>query len=199
MTRITGSAKHTKTSFVLPYFHNILKISHFSQMASVIPAELFLDPNLDHLRIVEKLITKFCHILFFFQPCEICRVGRKKGCDKKFVSPYISSEVSRYQNLPNPDYLRAKSEVETYMDPGITDDTFDDWLDLDGEENFPLQAKAAAFPEPGPSASQARKMDNKSNSNDIGLCRMCLGSFKRGTHKKKDCKKHHRYSNLLAR
>ena len=52
---------------------------------------------------------------------------------------------------------------------------------------------------PGPSASQARKMDNKSNSNDIGLCRMCLGSFKRGTHKKKDCKKHHRYSNLLAR
>ena len=153
-------------------------------MASVIPAELFLDPNLDHLRIVEKLITKFCHILFFFQPCEICRVGRKKGYDKKFVSPYISP---------------AKSEVETYMDPGITDDNFDDWLDLDGEENFPLQAEAAAFPEPGPSASQARKMDNKSNSNDIGLCRMCLGSFKRGTHKKKDCKKHHGYSNLLAR
>ena len=117
-------------------------------------------------------------------PCEICRVGRKKGYDKKFVSPYISP---------------AKSEVETYMDPGITDDNFDDWLDLDGEENFPLQAEAAAFPEPGPSASQARKMDNKSNSNDIGLCRMCLGSFKRGTHKKKDCKKHHRYSNLLAR
>ena len=85
------------------------------------------------------------------------------------------------------------------MDPGITDDNFDDWLDLDGEENFPLQAEAAAFPEPGPSASQARKMDNKSHSNDVGLCRMCLGSFKRGTHKKKDCKKHHRYSNLLAR
>ena len=95
-------------------------------------------------------------------------------------------------------YNVPKSEVETYMDPGITDDTFDDWLDLDGEENFPLQAEAAAFPEPGPSASQARKMDNKSNSNDIGLCRMCLGSFKRGTHKKKDCKKHHRYSNLLG-
>ena len=158
-------------------------------------------------------------------------MGRKKGFDKKNDSPYARTEASRFQHLPNPNFLTSaepdesepEETMDADMDTGIADasepeetmaadmDTdiadagFGDWMDEEDyeEEDLPLQAEAAAFPEipvrqPGPSTSQARKGTKIGDDDDPFLCKKCLGTFKRRNHKKKDCKKHKRYSNLVG-
>ena len=148
-------------------------------------------------------------------------MGQKKGYDKKFDSAYISTEASRFQHLPNPNYLTSAgpddqlepedtmtAAIDAYMEQGIDDTGFGDWLDTDTadagfddwldedndeEEDLPLQAETAAFPEipvrqPGPSTSQARKGTKIGDDDDPVLCKKCLGSFKRRTHKKKIAK-----------
>ena len=84
-------------------------------------------------------------------PCEVCRVGRRKGYDtKNNYSPYFTTEVASYKLLPNPKYLQSidvtpastQNQGDTHIQqdgPGfepieMNDHTFDDWGTVDDDD-----------------------------------------------------------------